>query len=229
MQRMMDGQYRNSDCGFLKDMVIHHDIAVAMAKDVFRHTKNPRILDLSLSIIQDQEIEIATMRQMQWSYCHRSMTATASVPSWLNQQFAIQCQNDCGWGPYQQVYHPLIRDKGFHLAMKRMDRLFTGKVATYTRDEWFLHDMIYHHQIAIEMAHHLQRTTQNPEMLVFLRKVIWNQSKEIWHMRMILRNYGDSFWMSHSDKLDQAQLTTYSYYLPKQTTSLNIEQDGCYL
>ena len=230
---MMTGKYGDTECMFLKDMVLHHDIAVIMAKDCFRHSKNPRILELTRSIIYLQEMEIAQMRGFQRSYDQSSTTVMATLPTMLDKQFEIGCQEttDQGWGPYSRVYRPLKRDKSFHISMERMDKLWLDKTGVYNKngDTLFLTDMIVHHQIAIEMALHMQRLTLNPALLSFLRGLIWNQSKEIWQMRMILRNYDKSFWMSHSGESGEVERSKYSHYLPIQSTSKEIEKEPCYL
>ena len=230
MHRMMTGEYATTVCMFLKDMVLHHDIAVKMSKDCYRHTTNPRILDLTRSIIYQQEMEIAEMRQFQNSY--NVSIEVENGKTCLDTQFETMSKGD-EWATYSRVYYPLQRDKSFHLSMQRMDKFTTDKFTTDKADKSvsgeaiFLEDMIVHHQIGIEMALHIQPLTRDPFLLQFLRSLVWNQSKEIWQMRMILRDYSRSYWMSHSRELGEIERSKYSHYLPIQTTSKGIEHDKC--
>jgi len=49
---------------FLKDMIEHHKMALAMAKDVLRTTNDYDVMSLSYSIMQTQSNEIALMQEM---------------------------------------------------------------------------------------------------------------------------------------------------------------------
>ena len=51
MQHMMTSEYLAGDCNFLRDMIVHHKVALAMAKEIYQHTQNPRIMEFSRQII----------------------------------------------------------------------------------------------------------------------------------------------------------------------------------
>ena len=62
MHKDMDIAYSgNADVDFIKGMIPHHQGAVAMAKIVLAHGKDPDVRKLAEGIIADQEKEIAMM------------------------------------------------------------------------------------------------------------------------------------------------------------------------
>jgi uncharacterized protein (DUF305 family) len=52
----------------------------------------------------------------------------------------------------------------------------------------YLHHMIPHHQVAVDISVLLQKKTKNPTMQEILRKLIWVQKYEIYLMNIVLNN-----------------------------------------
>lgn len=131
------------------------------------------------------------------------------------------------------VYRPLKRDKQFHKAMNRMETLYLSNqqnISIYNNDKDFLSDMIYHHQIAVEMAIHHKSHTINPAIQVLLRNIIWHQSKEIWHMVMILKNYDHGYWLQNDLKINRRMPDSkFQYYSPDLISSDNLINEKCTL
>lgn len=56
----------------------------------------------------------------------------------------------------------------------------------------YLHHMIDHHQVAIDISKHMQKYTKWDRLQEILRKIIWVQSWEITHMKVLLHQLPDN-------------------------------------
>lgn len=59
-------------------------------------------------------------------------------------------------------------------------------------DEDYLHHMVHHHQVAIDISKVLQKKSNNPMMQHIIRKIIWTQKYEIELMEEMIKNYPDN-------------------------------------
>ena len=232
MHRMMIGKYTDKLCDFLKEMSIHHDIATIMAKDVYRNSQNPFIMTLARNIIYDQQNEIAYMRTFQdvkYKTGNDSLKDKNSVGRFYSDDVkAIWAKDVCGH--YNGTYRPLVRDHGFHESMRRMDKLYlTGldKISVYKSDKLFVHDMMYHHQLAVEMAENLQKHTPNSDIQFLLRQIIWTQSRDIWLMDLYFQSGMNQASDPNPAINEPLPMTQYTYYHPCLTTAENISKDEC--
>jgi hypothetical protein len=84
--------------------------------------------------------------------------------------------------PKQQTTNPSqLYGKEYDKSMHRMMK------GDYPKEDCeFLKDMIYHHQIAVDMARVLINHTKRPQILQLCRDIIWAQTYEIWYMRALL-------------------------------------------
>ena len=66
MNAMLDGKTGDAfDQAFLKEMIVHHEGAVAMAEKVLEVSKRPELIKLANDIIKAQTTEIEMMKQWQ--------------------------------------------------------------------------------------------------------------------------------------------------------------------
>ncbi len=223
MERMSRGQYPTTQCGFLKEMVHHHQIAGEMADVIMQYTKNPQISVLARDIIWAQKGEIAQMRLQQTSYVYESELLSdndCNSPSQLHLYYKTECpiKEDSLYTP---DYGSVTRDPDYYKSMSRMMK------KDYPKDDCeFMKEMVVHHQIAVEMARVMEKHTKNPAMLNLLRNIIWNQTLEITLMKRLLLSYDVNKFPPNNIpwKYEEPALSCYDPYL---TTSKNIAKDKC--
>ena len=67
-----------SDNEFLKDMIVHHQVAVDMSENLLKITKSPALIALANDIIRTQKYEIWLMKQ--WLHnCNFSQNSQKSA------------------------------------------------------------------------------------------------------------------------------------------------------
>ena len=87
----------------------------------------------------------------------------------------------------------------------------------------YLHHMIPHHVVAIDMSELLMTKSKNPYMLNICRNIIRKQKYEIWEMEIIKKsllttNQHYPLFSSIKGRIDK-NITTMNYYEPLQSSS----------
>jgi len=227
MARMMAGKYPTDPCGFLKEMIHHHQVAVEMAEEILPWTKNSRIRVFAWKVIYDQKEEIVRMRRMQGGFNYQSPLLSHGDENLLDEYFSHPYRTgDSGvfrknWGAIDRT------DPNYSRIMEKM---MSGQ---YPRNDYdFLHEMIVHHQIAVEMSRVFQAHTTVPQYQNLTRDLIWNQTLEISQMKWLLGRYscvsrndpsvcGGQGWDWDTPK--------FSCYYPVKTTNQGIASEKCEL
>ena len=148
------------DLRFIDAMILHHQGAVVMAKEVQQKSKRPEMRRLADEIIQAQEKEIAQMQQWRKAWYPKAVEQSMAWHSQMNHMMAMS--------PEQM--------KGM-----RMDRDL-GKADT-DFDLRFLNAMIPHHEGALTMAQDVWDKSQRPEMKQLAENILTSQQKEIDQMK----------------------------------------------
>lgn len=148
-------QAKNTDVGFAKGMISHHEGAIAMAKVELQYGKDAEMKALAQKIVDAQQSEISVMQN--WLDKNESSQVAASNAKEITQA-------------YQQ------KDMSNHDAMMQ-------GIMDANPDIAFAKGMIPHHQGAIDMATIEQTYGKNPAMLTLAKQIKQAQTPEIKQMQ----------------------------------------------
>jgi uncharacterized protein (DUF305 family) len=148
------------DLRFIDAMILHHQGAVVMAKEVQHKSKRPEMKQLADDIIEAQEQEIAQMQQ------------------WRQAWYPKAGEQPMAW--HSQMGHMMAMSSEQMKAM-RMD-MDLGK-ADAEFDLRFLNAMIPHHEGALMMAQDVLDKSQRPEMKQLAENILTSQQQEIAQMK----------------------------------------------
>ncbi|MDP2788450.1 MAG: DUF305 domain-containing protein [bacterium] len=146
------------DSHFIKQMIPHHEGAIAMAKLALEKSNRLEIKTLANAIIKGQTKEIEDMT------------------SWYKNWFG----KDVPKGNTSMMGGGMMSGSGMHMGgQEDMKALETAT----DFDKAFLEAMIPHHQLALMMAQMLESGTNRPEMIELAKNITVSQSKEIKDMQ----------------------------------------------
>jgi uncharacterized protein (DUF305 family) len=148
------------DLRFIDAMILHHQGAVVMAKEVQQKSTRPEMKQLADEIIEAQEKEIAQMQQ------------------WRKAWYPNAPEQPMAW--HSQMGHMMAMSPEQMKAMQ-MDMDLGKSDAEF---DWrFLNAMIPHHEGALTMAQDVLSKSQRPEMKQLAENIITSQQKEIDQMK----------------------------------------------
>ena len=172
-----------TDKEFLKHMIPHHQVAIDMSKEVMKWSNDPNIIFLARSIIFSQTREILYMENVLLSHIPNLASKDKQHYEEVPNQFTVWYPKEsrapnyqCGkhhFDPSMIGRHTNIKD------MKDKDNILT--------DKKFMEQMIYHHDVAVEMSNRITKHSKNPAIVSFAYEIIKNQRYEIWIMRSQLK------------------------------------------
>jgi uncharacterized protein (DUF305 family) len=148
------------DLRFIDAMILHHQGAVVMAKEVQQKSTRPEMKQLADEIIEAQEKEIAQMQQ------------------WRKAWYPNAGEQLMAW--HAQMGHMMAMSPEQMKAMQ-MDMDLGEADAEF--DLRFLNAMIPHHEGALMMAQDVLSKSQRPEMKQLAENIITSQQKEIEQMK----------------------------------------------
>jgi uncharacterized protein (DUF305 family) len=161
---MMDMHDRH----FIEMIIPHHQDAIDMAQLAPSRAKHPEIEQLAASIIKAQTSEIGQMRTWYKTWYE---TDVPDVSAAMMKRHSDMMRMHQGAGM-----------KGMHqsgMSMK-IDLEALKNSSDFDRD--FMHQMIRHHQMAVQMAQMLLQHTTRPEMRDLAESIIKSQTAEITQM-----------------------------------------------
>jgi uncharacterized protein (DUF305 family) len=148
------------DLRFIDAMILHHQGAVVMAKEVQQKSTRSEMKQLADEIIEAQEKEIAQMQQ------------------WRKAWYPKAVEQPMAW--HSQLGHMMAMSPEQMKAM-RMDMDLGQSDAEF--DLRFLNAMIPHHEGALTMAQDVLSKSQRPEMKQLAEDILTSQQKEIDQMK----------------------------------------------
>ncbi|MGN2638985.1 DUF305 domain-containing protein [Nocardia takedensis] len=166
------GARNDADIAFAREMIPHHQQAVAMAAMVPSRSTDPQVLDLAARIQAAQNPEIATMTAWLQTW-GASATPTTSAGAGMNH----------GSMPMSMPMAPATMPG--MMSDEQMARM--QAVAGAEFDRMWLTAMITHHQGAIEMARTELAAGANPEAKALAQQIIDAQQAEITRMQGLLQ------------------------------------------
>tara|TARA_S200000501_G_scaffold39104_1_gene31988 strand:+ start:396 stop:1058 length:663 start_codon:yes stop_codon:yes gene_type:complete len=167
-----------TDNEYLKHMIPHHQVAVDISILLQKKSKNPRMQEILRKIIWVQNYEIREMKDMlkdkpnnEMSYDKAEMNRNEIIT-----RGTITSPNKVG---LTKTYC----DPHFFDPEKHMEHMKHMKLT----DKMYIHHMIPHHQVAVDMSKVLLKNTKNDYMIYLATRIIRSQEEEIILLNDMLR------------------------------------------
>ena len=154
------------DLRFIDGMILHHEGAVVMAKEVLKKSKRPELIALANGVIKAQDSEIAMMKTWRKDWYPR---ANSTFMAWHTK-----ANHMMGMPPEQMKAMRMDMDLGVSDLGASDDDQF---------DLRFINAMIPHHEGALVMANDAIGKSKRPEMQKESKNILSSQTAEIKQMR----------------------------------------------
>lgn len=157
-------QTDNVDVAFVRQMIPHHKLAVAMAQIAAKKASHPKLLTLAKSIVRDQNQEITEMTSIAASIGVKPGAASSSGMSTGGEASAD------------------AKTLGLSMSMMGMSMKTSALDGVKSFDRVFIDMMIPHHQGAIRMAEAEIAKGRDPELKKLAAAIVAAQTLEIRRM-----------------------------------------------
>ncbi|MDB9373213.1 DUF305 domain-containing protein [Nodularia sphaerocarpa] len=148
------------DLRFIDGMIVHHQGAVDMAKEVQEKSQRPELKQLAAEMITAQNKEIAQMQQWRTAWYPNAGDKPMAYHAQMNHMMEMT--------PEQKQAMMMSMDLG---------------AADAEFDLRFINGMIPHHEGAVVMAEDALQKSQRPEMKQLAQEIIKTQDAEINQMK----------------------------------------------
>lgn len=157
-----------TDKEYLQHMIPHHQVAVDISILLQKKTKNPDMQEILRKLIWIQKYEIDLMKYMMNTLPKDMSTDTKMSTIYRSTISDFIKPNKLG---LTKTYcDPHFFNPEEH--MKHMEHMELN-------DEMYLHHMIPHHQVAVDMSKKLLKNTKNDFMIYLAYRIIRSQQDEI--------------------------------------------------
>ena len=160
----------SSDCAFLEHMILHHKVAVDMAKVLQSKSMNTAILEYLRDLIRQQDYEITVMGSIN----------RRGLPQTFSMDPANKLYEASKYEFYKIVGYGAGCPAHMFMPMHYQQETNTGMEIE------FLEHMIIHHQIAVDISREMIKKTNNSHIMALCYDIIRAQEHEISKMRDLL-------------------------------------------
>jgi uncharacterized protein (DUF305 family) len=161
-----------TDDEYINHMIEHHEVAVYMSENHLHNTKNPIILDILRNLIRLQKYEINIMKDS------KLINNTSDEFNDEMSNNNIKMDNS-----YRYTEGDVTKPNVSYLSNTFCDPSFFdmsyNKNLHSMTDAMYIHHMIPHHQVAVDMSKRILQTTNNDFIIDLAYKIIHNQQLEI--------------------------------------------------
>ena len=158
-----------TDKEYLIHMIPHHQVAVDISVLLQKKTKNPEMQEILRKLIWIQKYEIDLMKYM-LNTLPNDMSINDKKMNTIYRSTISDFVKPNKLGLTQTYCDPHFFDPEEH--MKHMEHMELN-------DEMYLHHMIPHHQVAVDMSKKLLKNTRNDFMIFLAYRIIRSQQDEI--------------------------------------------------
>ena len=167
-----------TDKEYLEHMIPHHQVAVDISILLQKKTKNPRMHEILRKIIWVQNYEIKLMKEV---LLNMPMNEMSDGNANMNRNEIITVGTITG--PNKAGLTNTFCDPNFFDPEKHMEHMKHMKL----NDKMYIHHMIPHHQVAVDMSKVLLQNTKNDFMIYLATRIIRSQEEEIILLNDMLR------------------------------------------
>ena len=157
-----------TDKEYLNHMIPHHQVAVDISILLQKKTKNPDMQEILRKLIWIQKYEIDLMKYM-INTLPKDMSSDIKMNTIYRSTISDFVKPN-KLGLTKTYCDPHFFNPEEH--MKHMEHMELN-------DEMFLHHMIPHHQVAVDMSKKLLKNTKNDFMIYLAYRIIRSQQDEI--------------------------------------------------
>lgn len=163
---------------YLEHMIPHHQVAIDISILLQKKSKNPRMQEILRKIIWVQKYEIALMKNMSLNLPKNDMSEDKRN---MNTKEIITMGTITN--PNKPGLSNTFCDPHFFDPKKHMKHMKHMKLD----DKMYIHHMIPHHQVAVDMSKVLLKNTNNDFMIYLANRIIRSQEEEIYLLNNMLR------------------------------------------
>lgn len=167
-----------TDKEYLEHMIPHHQVAIDISILLQKKSKNPIMQEILRKIIWVQNYEIDLMKNMSLNLPKNDMSDDKQN---MNRNEIITMGTITF--PNKTGLTNTFCDPNFFNPEKHMKHMKHMKLD----DKMYIHHMIPHHQVAVDMSKVLLKNTNNDFMIYLANRIIRSQEEEIYLLNDMLR------------------------------------------